>query len=200
MMQSDQNQYDFILNPDSGQPQKKSLLPQKLGKKQLMLLGGGVLIILMLLIIVLSMVLGGGPDNKQQLLGVVARQNELIRVSDIALKDARGTDARNLAMTTKLSLLSDQASLTAALKAQKVKIGGRELKAAEDPKTDQLLTTAAQNNRFDEAYLDFIQGELVEYQKSLAEAYQTTTSKNLKETMRTQTQNASLIIGVDPDI
>lgn len=199
-MQPEKNQYDFILNPNDGQPQKKSLPPKNLGKKQLALIAGGGFVILLFIIVALSALFGGGPSNKEQLLGVVAQQNELIRVSDIALKEAKGAQARNLAMTTKLSLRSDQSSLTAALKAQKVKIGGKELGAAKNAKSDTLLTTAAQNNRFDEEYLSFIQEELVKYQKSIAEAYKTTTSKSLKETMRVQTQNASIIIGVDPEV
>lgn len=199
-MPPNQNQYDFILNPNDGKQQKKSLLPQKWGFQQIAIVGGGTLVLLILLIVVLSLLFGGGPSNKDQLLGVVAKQNELIRISDIALKDGKSTQARNLAMTTKLSLRSDQASLTAALKSQKVKIGGAQLNAAKSSKTDELLTTAAQNNRFDEAYLEFIQKELVAYQKALNEAYRTTVSSKLKETMKVQYQNASVIIGVDPEV
>lgn len=137
-----------------------------------------------------------GPTNTDYLLAVAAEQNEIIRVSDIALKEATGIEARNIAMTTKLSLRSDQSSLTAALKAQKVKMP----KAGKNAKTDQMLTEATQNNRFDEVYLKYIQAELVQYQKKIGTAYKTTVSKQLKETLKTQYKNASVLIGVDPEL
>jgi hypothetical protein len=193
-----QPDYGFIMNPGSG-PQKKSLLPAgllNLSKKQLILLGAGGAVFLAIIVTILFSVFGGGPTNKDQLLDVAARQSELIRVSDIALKEATGTQARNLAQTTKLSLRSDQSTLTAALKAQKVKIP----KTRENTETTQMLTEAKQSNRFDEVFLEFVQEELVEYQRTLNTAYQTTVDSRLKETMKMQYQNASVIIGVDPEV
>lgn len=200
-MQPDQDQYGFIMNPGTG-PQKRSMLPGfgTMSKKQLLIFGGAGVLILAMLVTILFSLLSGGPTNKDQLLAVVAQQNELIRISDIAVKEARGIEAKNLAMTTKLSLRSDQSSLTAALKAQNVKVGGKDLQAAKDSDTDRLLEDAKQNNRFDEVYLEFIQAALVEYQKNLNTAYKTTISPQLKEAMKIQYQNASIIIGVDPEV
>lgn len=198
-----EDQYGFIMNPQKPAPKRRNLLPDggisSLSKKQLIMFGAGGFILLAVLFTIALSVLNSGPSNKDHLLTVVAQQNELIRVSEIAVKEARGTQARNLAQTTRLSLRSDQASLTAALKAQKVKIGGKELGSAKDPKTDQLLEEATQNNRFDEVYLEFIQKALVDYQKNLNTAYQSSVNVRLKETMKIQYENASIIIGVDPE-
>ncbi|HTE21445.1 MAG TPA: hypothetical protein VK674_00200 [Candidatus Limnocylindria bacterium] len=201
-MQPDTDQYGFIMNPGTGQP-RKSLLPGRgflnLPRKQLILLVVGAAIVLAILVTIVLSLLGGGPTNEDQLVGVVQRQHELIRVSDIALKEARGTQARNLAMTTKLSLHSDEVSLVAALKRQDVKIGSKQLGAGKDQETDNKLTQAIQNNRFDEVYLEFIQSALADYQRNLNTVYKTTTSTSLKETLKVQYQNASLIIGAEPE-
>jgi len=200
-MQPDSDQYGFIMNP--GGPAKKSLLPGgglNLSKKQLIIAGVGTAIVLAMLVTVVLSLLGGGPSNSDQLLGTVQRQSELIRISDIALKEAKGTQARNLAMTTKLSLHSDRASLVAALAGQGLKVGSKELEGSENPQTDQKLTEATQNNRFDEVYLEFIQSSLVDYQRTLNAVYRTTVSTRLKETLKVQYENASLIIGVDPEV
>ncbi len=194
-MQPD-NQYDFITNPQL--PQRPSGVSRfaSMSKKQLALIGGGALLILLILISIIASMMNSGPTNKDHLLAVASLQSELIRVSDVALKEAQSSDARNLAITTKLSLRSDQSALAAALKAQKVKMP----KASKNPKTDQLLTQATQNNRFDQEYMEFIQAQLGDYQKKLNTAYKTTVSKKLKETLETQYRNASILIGVDPEL
>lgn len=189
------NQYDFITNP-STPPKPGPFGSGGLSKKKLALFAGGGLLLLIVIVSVAASMLGGGPTNTDHLLAVAAKQNEIIRISDVAIKEAKGIEARNLAMTTKLSLRSDQSLLTAALKAQKVKVP----KASKNAKTDQMLTEATQNNRFDEVYLKFTQAELVDYQKKLNTAYKTTVSKNLKAALKTQYENASILIGVDPEL
>jgi hypothetical protein len=197
-MQPDQDQYNFILNPDIG-PQKKSPLPS-LGTKQLIILGVAGIFLLGLIGMLVYSLSNRGPTNKQQLISIALEQNELIRVSTIAIKEAKGTQARNLAMTTKLSLRSDQSSLIAALGSQNVKLSSKQLQGGKKTQNDQKLTEATQNNRFDEVYLELIQKALVDYQRNLNAAYKTTVSARLKQTIKAQYQHASLIIGVDPEV
>ncbi len=190
------NQYEFITSPQL--PQKPSGLAAlgAVNKKMLALVGGSVLILLIVIISVVVSMLNSGPTNKDHLLAAASLQAELIRVSDVAVKEAHGPDARNLAITTQLSLRSDQTELTAALKAQKVKAPG----AGKNAKTDALLTEATQNNRFDQTYMEFIQEQLVDYQKKLYTAHQTSESNKLKETLKNQYLNASILVGVDPEL
>lgn len=190
------NQYDFITNPPT--PQKPSGLAaiSSMSKKKLALIGGGALVLLLLIISVAASMLNSGPTNKDHLLAVATLQGEIIKVSEDAVKNAKNSDAKNLAITTKLSLSTDQSALTAALKAQKVKMP----KAAIKPKTQEMLTEATQNNRYDQAFMEFVQAQLGEYQKKLNTAYKTTVSKNLKATLENQYKNASILIGVDPEL
>lgn len=193
---SDQDQYGFIMNPDSA-PQKKGGLPsfKSFSKKQLALIAGGGLILLLILITVASSLMNSGPTNQDHLAAVAVQQSEIIRISDMAVKDARGVEARNMAQTVQLSLRSDQSTLTAVFKAQKVKLP----KATENAKNTQTLTAAQQNNRFDEVYLDLIQKELVEYQKKLNTAHSTSVNTTLKEAMKIQYDNASTLISSTPE-
>lgn len=190
------NQYDFITNSGSTTKANPLSVIANMSKKKLALIGGSGLLLIMILVTVLASVIGGGPTNKDDLLAVAGLQTELIRVSDIALKDAKNSDARNLATTTKLSLRSDQSALVAALKAQKIKIP----KAAKNSKNDQMITEAIQNNRLDQTYMEFIQEQLAEYQKRLNTAYKSTTNKKLKEALSVQYKNASVLVGVDPEL
>lgn len=196
------DQYDFFMNP--GAPQKRSPLAglpgSKPNKKTLIIFGAAAVVFLIIVMIVISALFKGGPSNAEQLIGVTQKQQELMRVSEIALKDARGNEAKNLAMTTLLSLQSDQATLVSALASQKVKVGGKQLNGGKNEKTDATLTDAKQNNRFDEAYLEYVQEELANYQKSLNGVYKNTVSKSLKETLKLQYQNASILIGVEPEV
>jgi hypothetical protein len=199
-MQPDQDQYGFFMNPQAPQRKGPSLSVGTMSKKKLIALGAGGVIVFLILITLIVSILNRGPTNADQLLVVAQKQNELIRISTLALKEAKGTEARNIAATTMYSLKSDQATLIASLKAQNVKVGKKQLKAGENAKTDIELTTATQNNRFDEAYLEYIETELADYQKKLNEVHKTTQSKKLKQTLKIQYEHASTLIGVEPEV
>lgn len=192
-------EYDFITNPSPG-GLKKGKNPFSFGngggkaaKMKLIIIAGGALALVLLGALVFSFLSNRGPDNKQQLLKVAQQQNELIRISDIGVEKARGTAARNLAVTTKLSLTSDQPVLLAALKGQDMKVGSKELGGGKNTKTDAMLTTAAQANRFDEALVEYLQKELISYQKNMNAAYETTVSNSLKTVLKAQYENAKTL-------
>lgn len=186
-------EYGFITEP-------LSPLSQNAGggssKKRLILFGGGILVILIIIISVVVAMSNRGPENKNFLLDVAVQQNEVIRISELAMKQAKNSDVRKLAVTTKLSLQSDQSKLAAALKAQKVKIP----KASKNNKNDQALLEATQNNRFDQVIMEMIQAQLGDYQKKINTAYKTSEGKQLKDALKAQYTNASTLIGVDPTL
>ena len=197
VMQPNNGQYDFIMNPGSSSKQPKSLLGRGMNnKKFIAIAGGGVLVLLLLMSLLFS---GGGPSNADLLLKVAQRQNELIRVAGIGVKEARGTKALNLARTVELNLKSDQTPLLEALKAQKVKVNAKQLAVSTSGETTKMLTEAAQNNRFDEAFVTFVQAELLNYQKDLKEAYSTSTKPALKDALKAQYDNASVLISTETE-
>ena len=190
--------YDFILNPSNETPKKSGGLPGGGSQRTLILISifGGILVVVLFAVF---SIFGGQPDNKAQLLKVAQQQQELIRVSKIGVKESRSTQSRNLATTTQLSLTSDQAPLLQALRQQKVNISNRQLGESKNSETDKMLESAKNNNRFDEEFMSFIQEELVEYQKNLENVYKATVNKSLKEALKVQYENASILIGEDPE-
>lgn len=194
-----QDQYEFIMQ--GNQPVKKPMIPGTGGnsmKSRIILVVIGAFILIMGAIGV-NAIVNSGPDNKQQLLELAQQQTELIRVAEIGVKNSSGLQAKNLAITTELTLTTERNTLVAALKTQKVKVNDKTLKAKADSKTDRALTTAQQNNRFDEEFLKTIQEDLKEYQQNMKAAYNTTTNKKLREALKLQYANANIIIGIKPE-
>jgi hypothetical protein len=192
-MQPNNNQYDFIMNPQTSAP-KGSFLKGGDNKRFFAIVGGGVFVLLVLVTLLFS---GDAPSNADLLVKVAQRQNELIRVAGIGVKEARSTQALNLARTVELNLRSDQAPLLSTLKAQKVKVGAKQLAMPGSDATTKMLTEARQNNRFDDAFVTFVQSELLAYQRDLQEAYSTSVNNQLKSTLKAQYDNASVLISTE---
>lgn len=88
---------------------------------------------------------------------------------------------------------SDQNSLINYLAKQKRKIKDKELKLLTDKKTDQELTAASSNGRYDEVFTQIITEKLAEYQKSLETQYGSVGPKG-KEVIKQSNDNVTLIL------
>lgn len=189
----EQNQYDFIMNPQ--QAPKKRLLPGGGGSKTRRVVtvaaGGGLLLVILL--IGFSLLFGGGGDNTEDLVAVAQQQTELIRISDQGLSRARGREAVNLAITTKYALTTEQQPLLKAIKGQGRKLGAQELGALKSSATDQKLTEADQNNKFDEVFIETLQTGIVKYQGSLKKAFDGTANRTIKQTLSGAYTNAKTL-------
>jgi len=184
--------YDFIMNP--AQAPKKSIIPAGNSMKQrLIIVAAGAVLLLIAAIVVIALISSAGKAGQADLVKAAQQQAEIIRVSKLGLDRARGSSAKNLATTTNLSMQSDQTALLAALKTQGVKVSNEELAAGKDTKTDTALITAEQSNRFDEAFTEAIQAQLVAYQKTLKTAYDSASSTKLKDALALQFEHAGLL-------
>jgi hypothetical protein len=184
-------QYDFLFQP----PPKKSRLSLNLNstKQRILVVVGGGVLLLFSMVLVFSLLSGAGSGNKEELLGVAQRQSELIRIATIGTQKARSTTAKNLAVTTYLSLTSDQKTLTSAMSP---KPSTKQLALGKNAETDQLLTAAEQNNKFDEVFITEIQQELIAYQQSVKKAYDNASGNKLKQILAAEYKNASVLAGV----
>ncbi len=179
-------QYDFLFH----EPQKKGRLPLNPGnlkQRILIIVGGGVLLLVVGLL--LFSVLGGGGSNNE-LLAIAQKQAELIRVANIGNQKARSATAKNLAVTTSLSLTSEQSAL---LKVMNPKPDTKELALGRNKKTDTLLATAEQNNQFDQTFVTEIQNELSAYQKAMKQAYDNASNSKVKAVLAAEYHNASIL-------
>lgn len=185
------NPYQFIV--DSGQAKKRPGLNPSSKQSRIFIVLGGVVLLLIIGTIVAMLLSSTGNAGKQEVLKAAQKQTELIRVSEIGIKLAKGSSAKNLANSVNLSLQSDQATLLATLKSAKVKVSAKELALGKNQKTDTILTAAEQSNKFDEVFIQTIQAQLVEYQKTLKAAYNKAESKKVKAELEKQFETAGLL-------
>lgn len=186
--------YDFIMNP--GQKPGKSLLPGGNGMQQrIIVAAGGLVLLVVIALIVMSLLSSGGKEDRAQLVKIAQTQAEIIRVSQLGNERARQAASKNLAITTDLSLRSDQAELTAALAKQGIKISEADLVGGKNTKTDTALTAAEQSNQFDTVFAQTLRAQLTNYQKQLSQAYEAATSKALKTVLEKQFNNAVRLAG-----
>lgn len=186
--------YDFITNP--GTPQKKSLIPLPGGGSKAMkaLLILIVIVIIAVIAMFVSSLLGKADKELQaQLVSAIKQQQELIRISDSALKKARTAEAKNLAITTQLTLTSEQAAMKNAAKTLGVKTDGATLANSDSKKNDEELTKAEQFNKYDEVFIKMIREDLTEYAKTVQTVYKGTENKKAKEALAIQFKTAATL-------
>lgn len=189
----ERNPYDFIVDPGQPALKKKFALPKGSSKSQRIFMGLGGGVILITLIVLVSTILGSGDKaKKQQLVSVVSQQKELIRVAEIGVKKAKGVEAKNLAVTTQLTLTSEQTALLSSLKSMGVKTDSKTL-GGKNTKTDATLTAAEQANNFDAVFIETIQTDLTTYAKSVQTAYKSNSSKKTKAALEAQFKNAAIL-------
>ncbi len=186
--------YDFIFNPE--QAYKKSLLPQGNNKKQRIIIMAAIAAVVLFLIIIVAGLIGNaGKADTEALVSAAKQQQELIRISKVGQQKAKTQAAKNIAVTTLLALESEQDDMKTAISAAGLKPNAV-LKVAPNTKTDEALTSAEQNNRFDEEFLEIITQNLTDYQKSIKTAYEGATSAKLKTALTTQYESANTLAGV----
>lgn len=127
--------------------------------------------VLLIMGILLAVMSGGPSPTSVQLTTVAARQQELIRVSDIALKTSKSPATLATATTLKASLTSEQKQVLGLISDSGTKLEKGQLSIKQSKKTDETLNSAAQSNAFDSAYNDYLKNNLKAYQTELKELY-----------------------------
>lgn len=161
----------------------------------MIIVGGVAVVVVALVMMVGSFISNVGKADTEALIAAAKQQQELIRISKIGSDKAKTQAAKNIAVTTLLALESEQDEMqeaikTAGLNPKKILTGGA------DSKTDQALTAAEQNNRFDEEFLKVMTTSLTNYQKSVKAAYDGATSTKLKTALTAQFESANTLAGV----
>lgn len=162
------NPYDFITTP--GASTKKSLF-EGMSKLRMVGLAAAVLVVLFGGLSLFS----GGDSLKKDYTTLLQQQAEILRITDAGLKTARSTAGKNFAMTTKESIYSQQIALTKqAASSAKVKLKPKVLAAGKSADTDKKLTSADQNNQYDEVLVTVLKDNLKQYQQTLKKIYDQT--------------------------
>ena len=162
--------FDFMLK-DKQAPKKRLTLPSlNLPKPAKIALA--VVAAIFVLIIIFSLLSGRGSGSTQDILNVLARDQETLRVTalvqQLSLQDPQ---TQALAATVSGSLTSDKAQLTSYLAKNHATVSAAQLAADKDPSTDSSLQSASQNNGLDAAYVAYLKNSLAKYETDLQTAY-----------------------------
>lgn len=180
--------YDFIMN--SPQP-KKGFGSMK--QRLLIVLVGG-LVLLTIIIVVFAMLSGSGGSSVDNLTSLAQQQTEIARIADIGVQKSTSDATKNLAYTTKLSLLSSQQQTVAFLAKKGKKLNEKTLALKKNSTTDQRLSDAESNNTFDETFTKLLNDELTSYRTAVQAEFKTSTNNAERLILQDSFNGTSLLI------
>jgi hypothetical protein len=125
-------------------------------------------IVLGLLIVVFSSFLGSKGVNTKQIVDLIARGQEISRVSDLVAQQSKDADTINLATTASTTISSDQEQLVDYIhKNVHKKIKNKDIDALKDSKTDEQMQAANQTNSLSSYYYGYLKKQLENYQAAI---------------------------------
>lgn len=185
-------QYDFIMNPEQ---QKKKLFSFKGGGKQrYIIMAVAAIGMLTILILLFGLLFGGGSGSKERLIGIAQQQTELIRVAEQGTKNATGTDAKSLAASIQLTMLSDKNAIKELMTKNGDKFKEKDLTGTPDSEVDSKLTAAQQNGTFDTIFTSIVKELLNDYKTDLSSAYDVASGPQTQQTLAQAYENANNIV------
>lgn len=183
-------EYDFIVNP--AKPPSKSFLTGKSQTKMIIIFLSLVILVIAVVLIGINM-LTSNDSTTESLVKVTQQQNELIRISTSSISKTKTEKAKQLATVSSMVITTDQKTLLTYLTKQKRKVNQKELALTKNKKADEILTTASNNGRYDEAFIQVMTELLESYQKTLQTNYDSVNDKG-KEILKSSFDNVTLII------
>jgi ABC-type Na+ efflux pump permease subunit len=169
-----QPDFNFILNPN--QPQKRAVNPGSM-KQRILVVVIGLVLLLIIGSIAFTLLANAGKENTTGLIDILADQQEVIRIAGKGDK-ATSQDVRDLAITTKLTVTTDQLALKAYVTKKVGKLNETLLAAKKNTKTDAALDTALASGQYDDVYQKSLNATLSQYIKDLQT--ESKTDKNAK--------------------
>lgn len=174
----------------SPQPQRKGFSFGSGSPNQKFILFGGIAGAVLLIVIIVGLMSSSGKQNATPMLSVVQAQQEIMRVADAGAKNANSSNLQNFAVTTSLSMATDQRQLLAYLAKQGFKPSEKDLSLSQNPQTDQALAAAQAANTYDTTFSSTMQSELTDYTAKLEAAYRATTLTTLRSLLQKDANNA----------
>ncbi len=192
-MQPNNNQYDFILNPEK---QKKAPIDLKANPKMLFGFIGFSLFVIVIIFILLNAVINSGNNSqKNNLTEITKAQTELIRIADLPSKDESATETTKYrALNVKVTTISSQSSISSMLAKRGVKkVNPKVLASSKDPSVDASLEKATKNNKFNDTYNQILEEKLQQYKILIQKAYDSG-NKAEKATLKPIYQNVDALL------
>jgi hypothetical protein len=183
-----QPDFNFILNPK--QPQKRPASPGSM-KQRILVVVIGLVVLIIIISIAFTLLASAGKENVTGLIDVLADQQEVIRIADKGSK-SNSQDVRDLAVTTKLTVKTDQLALKAYVTKKVSKFSEASLATKKDTKVDATLDAALASGQYDDAYQKALNTVLSQYIKDIQTNLKT--AKNSKPLLTESLKTLSVII------
>ena len=176
-------------------------------RKRILIASAGGVGLIIVIVMLASLIFSGGPDITQRLVSIAQRQQEITRISEIGIDNARDSDVRQFATTTRSAMRSSQNDIVDLIEARAGRrVSQSQLRATESAQITQDLETARQANRFDIAFAETILSELTDYQTLLGIVARETSSANERGVLQALDREVTVLINqlagpdnVDPD-
>ena len=186
-------EYNFIFNDQKPKRGFSLKLPasNNIGKLALLIVSGGAVIGVL---IIIASSLFSPKINKAQITDVIARAQEISRVSDLVSQRATDINTQNLASTTSATLTSNEVQLLNYLSSHKTKIPQKDLSLYLNKKTDDEVQSALQNNRLSEYYYSYLKKNMNDYETAIKTAYNTAGGPIIKSDLNGISISATTIL------
>lgn len=156
----------------------------------------GGLFILAIVAAILMQVIGGGGGkfSKDAMLSVAQDQTELVRLGDRGVQDSVSETNKNFAITTSLSMKTEQAALLKYLAENGYKPNEKSLLLKQSTETDTRLDEAKSSSTFDTAYTSVMKQSLETYKQDLSTAYSSAKSDTAKSVLKARYSAADTLL------
>jgi len=191
---SDQNPYDFIMNPGAA-PVKK---PLSLGGKnsffvKIGLIAGGAIVFMIVAAIVIN-TLTADKTNTADLETLAATQTEIARVASKGTSGSSSTvSVRSFAVSAQLTMLTQQHATVNFLATKNIKMNTKKLSAAVNSQTDAKLQAASSSSTFDTVFVGVMKEQLANYLSNLETYYKNATNNDVKAMIQTDFQQTQML-------
>jgi hypothetical protein len=189
--------YNFIFNGQKQSKKKFRLgLPGSNNLTKITLLIVGASAILGILLIIFSSFFGSKGVNTEEVVDIVARGQEISRVSDLVALQSKDLATINLASTTSTTLNSDKKQLVnyLGIKAHK-SINLADLNTYKDLKVDDQLQATNQTGGLSNYYYSYLKKYLTQYQSSLKLAG-TDNPQSIKPILQQSLDSSTILLSV----
>jgi len=186
------NNYDFILNPEKNKASRPTTNSSQ-NKRLLQVIIGGVGL-LFVLVIVFSLLSGSGSSTAVDFEKLLAKQNDIIAITNDATKNSQNTVTLNNASTVRAVLTSHSAQTTTALAKLGQKSSAKVLALYANNSYVNQLQLAFNGGTYDATYDSIMIARLGDYDATIQTAYTATKSTSTKQLLHTFYQDEQSLV------
>jgi len=191
---ADNNPYQFIMEPPEKQRPNGGMLSPGSNPfiMKLILLAGGTVVVLIVLAVLIN-IFFAPKTNLDDIVGITQSEQELIRVAALG-QSASVSPLKDAAITTQLSVTSQQQAWLTFLAQHKRKVPAKELNLKKNPTTDTQFTQAKATSTFDGTFKNVLRSQLEAYSIQLKDAADNAASTAEKSTLLTHYDQVQLLL------